>query len=216
MEVYFSLSFLSEYSELSYTVDHFHNVSDATLRTHIWPNVVGETKLFREMKEVLVIFVFASNMYFLWVHSHVFHLNFWFIMWLKFTSVTDVTESDMPQGNLPLIRPRLRRVDNAKENLGEMWRCRLIKLAEDIFQFVSTVMNFRSFVKVGDLLTSLETLTLYRGIGYCDYYFLKFPYFLSYTELNKVWSGIAGPAFLIIPILSPCLAHRRLLDFTYY
>jgi hypothetical protein len=95
-----------------------------------------------------------------------------------------------------------------------MWRFRLIKLAEDRFQFVSTVMNFRIFIKAGDLLTSLEPSTLYHGVSCSDYYFLMFLTFLSYVKLNKVWGGFAGPAFLIIPILSPCLAHRRMLHFT--
>jgi hypothetical protein len=80
MEVYFRLSFLSEHSKLSFRVEHFHNASHATLRARICSNVEGEAKLFREMKEVLVVCVFASDMYFL-LHSHVFHLlNFWFIM----------------------------------------------------------------------------------------------------------------------------------------
>jgi hypothetical protein len=44
-----------------------------------------------------------------------------------------------------------RRVHNTKENVRDIWRYRLVKLGEDIFQFVSTATNFQSFLKAGDL-----------------------------------------------------------------
>jgi hypothetical protein len=88
---------------------------------------------------------------------------------LKLTTVTYKTESDIPELKIPLVRHRPRMVDNAKENIRDILRYRLIKLGEDKFQFVSTATNFQRFIKVG-----WETSTLYHEVGSSDYYFLTF------------------------------------------